>query len=229
MKNCFAFVLIIFVFALTGCKLEHTSRVKQSQLMGEIKTVDATIRVEVPACTNYQDKTKPSNELLKTNDLIKKLFADSEYEGCKNENMNSMATYIAPMEVGTLPPDSKEFETKGVSLLRNQSGVVFFCLSKKIRAQIAEGRKNSMANNLTLNVNIRLSNDTEKDSKVYPYAVFAGGHAFAGLPEWKNNITVKSKDSILLTLSNVASEFAIAQGIVPVFSEPVENAESDKK
>ena len=57
----------------------------------------------------------------------------------------------------------------------------------------------------------------------------AGEHAFAGLPEWKNNITVKSKDSILLTLSNVASEFAIAQGIVPVFSEPVENAESDKK
>lgn len=227
MKKTFSVMLLFITLITTGCNLEHNSRVKQSQLMGEIKTIETTLRVEVPSCTNYQDKTKPSNELLKTNDLIKKLFAESEYEGCKNENMKSMATYIAPMEVGTLPPDSKEFETKGVSLLRNQSGVVFFCLSKKIRAQIAEGRKNSMANNLTLNVNIRLSNDTEKDSKVYPYAVFAGGHAFAGLPEWGNNITVKAKESIVFRLSDVASEFAIAQGIAPVYKEPV--PEDDKK
>lgn len=229
MKKHSVLFVVFSIIVLTGCNLEHNSRVKQSQLMGEIKTIEATLRVEVPSCTNYQDKTKPSNDLLKTTDLIKNLFAESEYEGCKNENMKSMATYIAPMEVGTLPPDTKEFDTKGVSLIRNQNGVVFFCLSKKIRTQIAEGKKSSTASNLTLNVNIRLNNDTEKDSKIFPYAVFADGHAFAGLPEWKNNITVKSKDSIILTLSNVASEFAMAQGIVPVFSEPVANAENDKK
>lgn len=183
MKKSFVFPLIAFIVILSGCNLEHSSRVKQSQLLGDIKTVEATIRVEVPSCTNYQDKTKPSNELTKTSDLMKKLFAESEYEGCKNENMASMATYITPMEVGTLPSDNKTFDTKGVSLIRNSSGVVFFCLSNKIRAQIAEGRKNPMTNKLALNVNIRLNNDTEKDSKIYPYAVFVDGHAFAGLPE----------------------------------------------
>lgn len=229
MKKSFVFPLIIFMFVMSGCKLEHSSRIKQSQLASEIKTVDATVRVEVPSCTDYKDKTKPSQDLIKTTDLMKRLFPSSEYEGCKNENMNSMATYITPMEVGVLPPDAENYDPKGIAIIRNQDGIVFFCLSKEIRAQIANGRKNPMTNNLALNVNIRLNNDTEKDSKIFPYAVFADGIAFAGLPEWKNSITVKPKESIVFSLSNVASEFAIAQGVVPVFNEPVATSEGDKK
>lgn len=229
MKKCLGLLLILLIPALGACKLEHSSRIKQSQLAGEIKTIEATVRVEVPSCTHYQDKTKPSEELVKTNNLMKSLFPDSEFEGCKNENMNSMASYIAPMEVGTLPPDVKDFEPKGVSIVRNQSGVVFFCLSKDIRAKIADGRKKTMSKDLTLDVNIRFTNDTDAEVKVFPYAVYVSGTPFAGVPSWGNNVVIKPKGTETFTLSNVASDFAIINGIVPVFNEPVPSPDGEKK
>ncbi|MFT4300998.1 MAG: hypothetical protein QM579_04530 [Desulfovibrio sp.] len=229
MKRYFVFPLLLFVFVLSGCKLEHNSRVKQSQLIGEVKTIEATVRVEIPSCTHYQDKTKPSDNLIKTTELIKKLFPDSEFEDCKSENMKSMATYLTQMNVGTLPPDVKDFKPKGVSVLRNQDGVVFFCLSDEIRAKIADGRKNAMSKDLALYVNIRFNNDTEKDAKIFPYAVYVSGKPFAGLPSWGNNVVVKSKGTETFTLSNVASDFAVVNGIVPVFNEPVQKTDGEKK
>ena len=216
------FLLVSLAFMVTGCKLEHNSRVKQTQLLGEIQTIEATTRVEVSGCTDYKDKTKESDSLAKTNNIIKKIFPDSEFEGCKNENMKSMATYITTMMVGTLSPDVKGFEPEGVTIIRNQSGIVFFCLSKQIQKEITDGRKDAMTNDISLHVNIRFTNDTKEEIKIFPYAVFVDGSPFAGLPDWKNTVVIKPKNSVLITLSDVASEYAIANGVVPIFVEPVE-------
>lgn len=223
-------IFLIFLMAmLGGCKMEHNSRIKQSQLLGEIKTIEAVTRVEVAACNDYQDKTKPSDSLVKTNDLMKSLFPDSEFEGCKNENMNSIATYTTSVDVGSFPPGTKEYEPKGISIIRNEHGIVFFFLSKEIRAKIADGRKNAMTQGLSLNVNIRFSNDTEKEAKIFPYAVFVNGAPYAGLPGWGGHLIVKTKETANFTLSDVASEYAIIHGIVPVFNEPVAVPGDEKK
>lgn len=230
MKKTVGF-LVMFLAAvlMTGCKIEHNSRIKQSQLQGDITTIEAITRVEVAGCNDFRDKTKPSDSLVKVNDMMKKIFPDSEFEGCKSENMKSLATYTTSMDIGSLPPGAENYEPKGISIVRNKYGVVFFFLSKEIQAKIAEGRKNAMTKDLTLEVNIRFNNDTDKEAKIFPYAVFANGVPFAGLPGWGNHIIVKPKETANFVLSNVASEFAVENGMVPVFNEPVEAAEGEKK
>ena len=221
MTRSLGFILCLLLVTLGGCKLEHNSRVKQSQLLGEIQSIEATARVEVPACTDFQDNTKPSDSLVRINNQMQKLFPDSEFEGCKNEGMESIASYTIPMEVGTLPSGDTGHEPKGISIIRNQNGTVFFALSKGVRGEITNGRKNAMTKDISLGVNIRFTNDTENEVKFFPSAVFVGGKAFAGLPQWRDSVVVKPKGVEKITLSDVASEYVIDGGFVPVFKESV--------
>ena len=86
-----------------------------------------------------------------------------------------------------------------------------------------------MSKDLTLDVNIRFTNDTDAEAKVFPYAVYVSGTPFAGVPSWGNNVVIKPKGVETFTLSNVASDFAIINGIVPVFNEPVPAPDGEKK
>lgn len=219
MKKYAVAIAFSLLLTLTGCKLEHNSRVKQSQLLGNPQTLQTALRIEVPACSDYKDKTQPSKALLDTTQIVEQLFSDAEFDGCKNEGMESLATYFVPMEVGTLPPDAKSYTPKGISVIRNQNGVVFFALSEEIRQKIAEAKKDHMSSKLALNVIIKLTNDTEQELKIFPHAIYVEGTAFAGLPAWDNNSVIPSKKTATIVLSNVASDYALNTGLVPVFSE----------
>lgn len=219
-----AILALAFAFGMVGCKLEHNSKVKYSQLTAEVTSIDAQAKVEVPACAKHDDKTKPTDELVKANEVMTKLFPGSEFEGCKNENLNSMATYSVPMEVGTIQPSNTDPEVKGIAVIRNVNGEAFFMISKAIREQIVESRKNPLAKNMALSINIRLSNNTDKAIVFRPNALFANGIACAGLPRWNQNVNVPPSQSVNLRLSDVASEYAIANGAVPIFTEIKEQA-----
>lgn len=218
-KVVMAFLAMVFAFGMVGCKLEHNSKVKYGQLTADVTTIDAQAKIEVPACAKYDDKSKPTDELVKANDIMAKLFPGSEFEGCKHENINSMATYSIPMEVGTIPPSKNDPEVKGLAVIRNANGETFFMISKTIRDQIVEARKNPLAKNMTLSITIRLSNNTDKPLVFQPNALFANGIACAGLPRWNQNVSVPPSQSVNLKLSDVASEYAIVNGAVPVFTE----------
>ena len=229
MKKCFGFLLFSLLFVMSGCKLEHNSRIKRSQLMSEIKTIETTVRVEVSACTDFSDKTRQSDSLMKTNNLMKQLFPDSEFEGCKMENMNSIATYTTPMDVGAFPPDTKEYEPKGVSIIRNKRGNTFFFLSKEIRKSIADSKNDVMVNDIVLYVTIRFINDADTDFTFFPHAIFVDGTPFAGLPRWEDKVVLQPKKTAAIVLSDVASEFAILNGVVPVFSEAASRTPDGRK
>lgn len=221
--------LVLTVVGLAGCKAEHYSRIRQSQLLGAIQPVEVQMKVEVASCNDFEDQSKPNESLVKANEIMGRIFPDSIFEGCKLEGMNSMATYITTMDVGTLPPDADTYESKGVSIIRNQNGVTFFCLSQEIMNEITEARKSPLTNDISLAVSTRLTNDTDKEITLFPHAVFADGTAFAGHRDWKNSISMKPKGSTMLVLSNVSSEYAIANGIVPIFEELVETSGDPKK
>ena len=225
MKKCLVAILALGItLSLAGCKLEHNSKVKYAQLTAEVTTIETQAKVEVPACAKYDDKSKPTDELVKANDIMAKLFPGSEFEGCKHENINSMATYSIPMEVGTIPPSKNDPEVKGLAVIRNANGETFFMISKTIRNQIVEARKNPLAKNMALSITIRLSNNTDKPLVFQPNAFFANGIACAGLPRWNQNVSVPPSQSVNLKLSDVASEYAIANGAVPIFTEIKEQA-----
>ena len=163
MKKYSVVTLFLVVLALAGCKLEHTSRVKQSQLLGNTQEIQTVLRIEVPSCTEFEDKTKPSKALSNATRSVQQLFSTAEFDECKQEGMESLATFFVPMEIGTLPPDVKNYTPKGIAIVRNQKGTVFFALSAEIRQKIAEAKKNPMASKLALNVVVKLANDTDQE------------------------------------------------------------------
>lgn len=219
MKNYLGILLCFALLALAGCKLEHISRVKLSQMSNDIQTIQTAVRIEVPSCTHYEDKKKPSKSLLDTAQLVEQLFSDAEFDGCQNEGLESIATYLVPMQVGTVPPDAKDYTPKGISIIRNNYGVVFFALSEDIRQKISEAKKNAMTKDLKFNVIIKFINDTNEELKIFPSAVYVDDIAFAGLPAWGNNYTILPKKTATIILSNVASDYVVSNGLVPVFSE----------
>lgn len=227
MKKYSVVTLFLVVLALAGCKLEHTSRVKQSQLLGNTQEIQTVLRIEVPSCTEFEDKTKPSKALSNATRSVQQLFSTAEFDECKQEGMESLATFFVPMEIGTLPPDVKNYTPKGIAIVRNQKGTVFFALSAEIRQKIAEAKKNPMASKLALNVVVKLANDTDQELKIFPNAVYVEGTAFAGLPAWGNYSAIPAKRTATIVLSNVASDYVINTGLVPIFSE-AQNQEPKK-
>lgn len=219
MKKCSVIILLLVVLALAGCKLEHNSRVKQSQLLGNIQEIQTVLRIEVPSCADFEDKTKLSKALSDATRSVQQLFSGAEFDECKQEGMESLATYFVPMEIGTLPPDVKNYTPKGIAIVRNQKGTVFFALSDEIRQKITKAKKNPMTNKLALNVVIKLTNDTDQELKIFPNAIYVDGTAFAGLPAWGNYSAIPAKNTATLILSNVASDYVINGGLVPVFAE----------
>lgn len=217
MKKYTILVPVLLLLALSGCKLEQTTRLKQSQLLGEAKSIEAIAKIEVAACVDSDDRTKPSNSLIKANNLMNDLFPDSQFDGCEREDMDSFATYTIPVEVGVLPSEGSGYKLKGVSIFRNENGIVFYALSKEVRDSITNAKKDSK--NLSLKVNIRFTNDTDKSLKIIPHSTFANGKPFAGFISMDDNILVKPREAINFTISNVSSEYAIATGWVPIFKE----------
>ena len=76
-----------------------------------------------------------------------------------------------------------------------------------------------MTKDLKFNVIIKFINDTNEELKIFPSAVYVDDIAFAGLPAWGNNYTILPKKTATIILSNVASDYVVSNGLVPVFSE----------
>ncbi|MBQ9537275.1 MAG: hypothetical protein IJU79_05755 [Desulfovibrionaceae bacterium] len=203
------FLLFILNISLMGCKLESHSRIKLSQLSGAETKIDSIIKVEITSCHPHDDNNSPSTDLLKANDTINKLFDESEFLECKNENMDTFASYNVPMTVGTF--DGNISNTKGISVLKNKDNV-YFLVSEKIRKFIKQ------SDDFKLLAVIRVVNDLGKNVIIYPNAVYVDKVPFAGLTGWKLNKEILSGKSAELKISNVSSDFAIENGYVPIFS-----------
>ncbi len=219
MKRSIILGITISLFTLlVGCRIEQETRVKSSQLYKAPTEIDSTVKIEVSSCTHYEDKTKPSNDLVKIQDVVAKLFPDSMYEGCNMENFNSMATFTIPISVGEMPPDGKEPVIEGLALLKNKAGETFFFVSKAAKMQIEEAKKNAMSGKFEPQVNIRLANNGKENLYVFPYAVYFNDEPCSFLERWKNHYVVEPTKTAKIKLSDVSADFAITKGAVPVFS-----------
>ncbi len=227
MKKSYATIIPLAIVALllTACKVEHISRVKHSQLFAPIAETDSTIRVEVTSCTDYDDKTQASRDVLKAKDIMSKLWSDSVFEGCKNENMDSIASFTVPFEIGTIKPN-EEFKPKGVAFVRNNTGESFFMLAPQIREQIKKSRESSSS--LKVNIEIQLINNSNAPLKIKPMAAFYDGTPFSELPRWDNWAKVMPNTKGTIKLSDVSTERLVRYGIAPVYIE-LSDAQAEKK
>ncbi len=207
--------LSLIALSLAGCKVEHVSQVTDSQLEGPIQTVQATARIEVAACTDYQDKSKPSNSLIEANNFIQKLFTTSEFHGCKNENLNSIATYTIPMDVGTIDTSGNNaWSPKNITIAKNQQENVFFCIPQNIIKGIQKYEQQPMSGDIDLTVIIKYINDSKSEIPISFWAAYANN-----APYVQGNGNLPPNGDVTLTLSNVSSDQALKEGAAFVFTK----------
>lgn len=198
---------------LAGCKVEHISRVTDSQLENPMQTIQATVKIEVAACTDYKDANKPSDSLTEANEIVKKLFSSSEFQECKRENLDSIATYLVPMDIGTIKADEK-FEAKNITIAKNQYGNVFFCIPTNIVAGIKKYKQQKMIKDIDFVIKIRYVNDSGKDVSLDFLAAYADNEPFV-----QGTSTVPPDGNVSFVLSNVSSDQALEKGIAFAFSK----------
>ena len=216
-KTCAAIIpLAIAALMLAACKVEHVSRIKHSQTVAPIAEIDSTIRVEVTSCTDHEDKTQASRDVLKARDIMSKLWSDGVFEGCRNENMESFASFTVPLEVGTISPGEK-FKPKGAAFVRNGAGETFFMLAPHVREQIKKSRESSST--MAVSIEIHLVNNSGAPLKVKPIAAFVNGTPFAELPRWDNWSQIPPNAKGTIKLSDVSTERIIRNGVAPVYAE----------
>ena len=204
-------VLSLLVLSLVGCKVEHVSRITDSQIEGTMQTVQTTARITVMGCNDFQDRSKPSDSLIEADNLMKKLFSASEFQGCKNEGFDSIATYLVPMDVGTWPADEK-WEPQNITIVKNQYDTVLFCIPKSIVEGVKRYEQQIMANDIDLTIDIRYVNDSNDKILLQTVASYVDD-----IPYVVQNISLSPKNNIHLVLSNVSSDQALREGLTRVF------------
>ena len=207
------FFLSLVALSLVGCKVEHVSRITDSQLEGPIQTVQATARIEVMACNDYQDKSKPSDALIEADNLVKKLFSTSEFQGCKNENFDSIATYLVPMDVGTWQSE-EDFVPKNITIVKNKYENVFFSIPQNIIDGVKKYEQQPMADDIDLTISIRYVNDSQNEVSLDFLAAYVDKEPFVS-----GNSKIPPNGNADFVLSNVSSDQALKSGFAFAFAK----------
>ena len=198
--------------SLAGCKVEHISQVTNSQVEGPMQTIQATARIEVAACKDYRDQSKPSSALEEANALVNQLFATSEFQGCKNEGFSFFATYRVPMDVGKVPAEGT-WEAKNITIARNSANAVFFCVPQTmIDGMNTYKQRQPLAENTEFIIDITYVNDSQKELRFSSFASYVNGN-----PSAAGVVAIAPNEKLNLVLSNVSAAQAFKVGSTPFF------------
>ncbi len=177
-----------------------------------MQTIQSTAKIKVAVCTDYNDKSKPSSSLLEANDLIKKLFPISEFQECKREDFDSVATHLVPMDIGTLKEE--KFVAKNITIIKNKYDNVFFCFPQNIVVGIKKYKQRKRIKNFDFTINVRYVNDSDKDVTLDVLSAYIDSQ-----PSVHGKATIPPNNNINFVFSNVSSDQARQEGIAFLFSK----------
>lgn len=199
-------LLVSSVVLLSGCKIEINTEIPYSKVFDDkIESIDSSLLVEVAACNSYEDSRQPSESLKQAKNAIAELFADSKYQECYTQKMDSFAKFSIPIAYGSadkLSPDDPK-----IRVLSYQN-YVFFDVAPTFKEKLKsyQDRNSSLLsfNPADMQINIAIKNDTSSEPVVDLTSVYVEGYPVINLQGYK-----LKKDSITrLRLSNVSSETA---------------------
>ncbi|AMO47626.1 Hypothetical protein AKI40_1209 [Enterobacter sp. FY-07] len=203
-KVIFRTACAIAVITLAGCKIELSSSVPLSALLGqEIKTGSAELYVEVPSCNDYEDSRKPSKSLIEAKEEISQIFTDSEFKECFKKKLDSIALFSVPIAYG---PDGKVAkDTPQLRVLFNEKNYVYFDLGSGLKSRINNAKnKPSISGGFSpsdVSLFVNLVNDTGKDIKADYVSTYIAGTPIIHAAE----VNLPNAKNMVLKLSDVTT------------------------
>ena len=207
--------------ALAGCKIESAVQLKTSQLAAQPAKTASTFKVEVAACRDSDDSSKPSDSLQKAQKSMAELFPDSSYLECRtDDSLNSMASFSVPFETGTLAAGQKAGGTSPALMrMSGSGGTAAFSLPAKAAKSLSD-----QDDDLVMEIEISLTNDGDGDFTFHPVDAFIDGRPLSTLAGVPAPVVLKKGQSASIRLSNVAGAAVAGGAAVPIWCEDPEAA-----
>lgn len=202
------------IFFFTGCKATVSTEVSLTDILeSESKTIAGDLYVEVPGCDSYKDSRKPSNSVVKAQQIIPSVFADAEYVECFSEGLNSLVHFNIPVALDK-DQDGKFASEKYVNIIANTDTLLWVGIPPAIKENIERAKSSNFgAGSMNLEVNIKVNNDTGKE---FPFTVISA--YIDDQPHIYSNLTSNQDDSFVVTLSDVSVSQALESGSAMVLN-----------
>ena len=194
------FTLTFCALAVVGCKTQVEKDVSLKSLLNDpIKTETALLNVEVSSCGSSEDSRKPSESLLKMQNIVPSVFPQAKYKECFRKKLDSFASFEIPIGVGVVDDNTKL--ENGINIYRYNNRLLNVNVTKELSKNIKQALKNNHESKLDLEILITLKNDTGEEQAFNAYSLYWNNAPISvGYPTLKNN------ENVLIRLSNASSD-----------------------
>jgi|GEM_PF-645681 len=203
-------IVIIGIFVLSGCDATIETQVSIKDILeSKSKFIAGDLYVEVSSCHDYKDSRKPSESLLKTQNIIPTVFKDAKYIECFSKEFDSLAHFSIPIALDkTL--DEKMVSNEHINVLSNDTTLLGIGIPQLLKSNI-ENAKSSGSGKLNLKVNFEMHNDTNTKFKFGVLASYVNNKPYV-----HNFLTIDSGETFKFTLSDVSVSKALEDQAVTV-------------
>ena len=191
---------VLILIGITGCKANiETELTFKDLLVSKTKAIQGDLYIEVAGCNSHEDSRKPSSSVLKIQESIPGIFYNAKYIECFSRNFDSYAHFNILI---TLDKDSdgKLASQDNINIISNAKTLLTIAIPEPLKDRIEKGKKN---NNLKLNVNIKLTNDSGKLVDFKTISAYIDG-----TPYIYQELTAPINSSFVVTLSDVSVDHA---------------------
>lgn len=202
MKNLYFIVLISLLFS--GCEGFLETNVKISELKSTSKYIDGDLALEVTSCNDFSDSRKKSSSVIDAQQTIPYIFKGAEYIECFRKDFNSYVHFSLPIVIDTRN-NGELASNEYINLISNESNLLSLAIPDKIIYRLRRVKEDSFGiNEINLNVQIRIINDTNEDIEYKALSAYIDNK-----PQIFSQLIVKKGESFNVILSDVSIDNAL--------------------
>lgn len=196
------FTLSLISILLAGCEVDIEKDIFLSELLNNpISTQNATLRVEVPSCYDFNDSRKPSKSLIDAQAKVPTIFKNAVFKECYSAQFKSFATFDFPIGVGRYVPDEKPKIENEINIISSPARDLVLSVNAKkaFRQQVQDLRNNSMFSNFSFSISLNVKNDLSDTQNIRILSSFIDGEPFVS-----SNSAMPANSVTKITLSDVS-------------------------
>lgn len=161
MKNVQLTAITLAGLVLAGCKTEFSAKVPMSQLQDPAVTeIPATVRLEVMTCDHYEDSRKPSDSLVKAQEMMPRIFPSAEFQECYSQGMDSWAAFDLALPIDR-DGDAEQFASEDAfNLTTTDSLPLGVAVPPAVLSRLDEAQSAAMMGDLEYGITLNVMNDT---------------------------------------------------------------------
>lgn len=194
--------------ALAGCRTEFSAEVPMSQLQdSSVTEIPATVRLEVMSCHHYEDSRKPSDSLVKAQEMMPRIFPSADFHECYSQGMDSWAAFDIALPIDR-DGDPEQFASDDAfNLTTTESLPLGVAVPPAVLERLDQAQSAAMMGDLEYGISLDVVNDTGEPLPVTVLSAWVEDQ-----PATLQPMEVPAGESFALRFSDVLIDRAVKTG-----------------